>query len=394
MTPRGLRIAVGAVVLLLILALGMWLFRSQAAPRPQPSGRPHQNNAAGTSANAAASATAAASGAGLRPQGRAGGGRPAPVIVQPVKFEVADLRIEAVGTARARRAVVLHPAAAGEVTAVRFRAGQRVRAGDVLLQLDARRERLAVEQARVGLREAQDLLRRYERTGDIGAVSESQIEQARTAVASARIELSQAEVALADRTVRAPFAGHVGFTDLDPGDRVQTDTEITTLDDRDELLVDFTLPEVHLGALRAGLHLLARPWGESAGEPLAGVVDTLGTRVDPQSRNVAVRARLANPGGAVLPGRSFRIEIALPGRRLPSLPEAAIVWGNEGSALWRVRDGRAARLPAVIVQRREGVVLVDAALKEGDPVVVEGVQRLRDGLPVQVQGGSGSGGGR
>lgn len=341
------------MLLLALLALALWWWqREPARPAPRTDGPPAEPRAA-------------------------------PVLVEPVRFAVAQSRIEAVGTARARQSVLLYPPSTGEVREVLFRAGQQVRAGAPLLRLDSRREELAVAQAQVRLREAQELLQRYERTGDVGAVSESQIDQGRTAVEAARIALAQARVALADRTLRAPFSGHIGFTDLDPGDRVQLDTLVATLDDRGELLIDFTVPEAYLGALRAGQGLGATPW--NGGPALQGRIDTVGTRVDAQQRSVAVRARVANPRAEVLPGSSFRVAMELPGRRLPVLPEAAIVWGGSGSALWQVRDGRAVRVPATIVQRREGEVLVDAALAEGDRVVVEGVQRLREGLPVAPQ---------
>ena len=309
--------------------------------------------------------------------------RAAPVLTDTVRWSAAQTTVEAVGTSRARRSVMLFPAAAGEVKDVLFRPGHPVRAGALLLRLDTRRAELAVAQARVALREAHELLQRYERTGDIGAVSATQIDQGRNAVDAARIALAQAEVDLADRTLRAPFAGHVGLTDIDPGDRIDTTTEIATLDDRAELLIDFVIPEAYVDVVRAGTPITARPW-TTGGEPLQGVVETVGTRVDPQQRSVELRARVANPGAQALPGLSFRVALELPGRRLPVLPEAAIVWGGEGSALWKVHDGKAMRVPAVIVQRRQGEVLVDAPLKEGDRVVVEGVQRLREGMPLDI----------
>ena len=306
----------------------------------------------------------------------------APVIVAPVRFDTALDVVEAVGTARALRSVELHPAAAGEVRSVGFSPGQKVAAGDVLLELDSRRAELAVSQARVALKRARELLARYERTGKIGAVSETQVDEARTAVDAARLALAQAQVDLDDRTLEAPFDGHVGFTELDPGDRVGIDTVVATLDDRSALLIDFAVPEAYLGTIEAGRPLTARPWNTES-VPMAGVVDAVGTRVDARTRSLPVRARVPNPDGSVLPGLGFRVAIELEGRRLPVIPEAAVVWGGEGSALWKIEDGLAKRVPATIVKRRRGEVLVDAPLAPGELIVIEGVQRLREGLPVQ-----------
>ena len=103
-------------------------------------------------------------------QGRRGGDRAATVLVKAVELRAERTRIKAVGTARAYRSVTLHPAAAGEVAAVHFAPDQRVRKGSVLLELDSRREKLAVDLARVRVRNARQLLSRYERSAGSGAV--------------------------------------------------------------------------------------------------------------------------------------------------------------------------------------------------------------------------------
>ena len=143
-----------------------------------------------------------------------------PVVAETVRFLPEQTEVEAIGTARAVTSAEIYPESAGRVTSVMFSPGDYVRAGQPLLELDARQERLAVDAARVQVLEAEQLLGRYRRIEDTGAISESQIEAGETALASAKVALRQAQAALADRTVRAPFAGHVGLTEIDPGDRV------------------------------------------------------------------------------------------------------------------------------------------------------------------------------
>lgn len=309
----------------------------------------------------------------------------APAIVEPVVLEKERAAIEAVGTARARKSVMLHAAAAGEVEQVLFQPGDKVVAGAVLVELDSRQERLAVERAEVDLRNSRQLLARYERIRNTGAVSESQIDEVRAVLDTATVALKQARATLADRTVRAPFDGHVGITDIDPGDRIDTSTEIAPFDDRGVVFVDFKVPEAFIGQIGPGTPIVAQPW-TAGGAPETGEVRIVDSRVDPVERNVTVRAAIDNADDSIRPGMSFRIGIDLPGRAYPLVAEAAILWGGEGSYLWAVRDGKAVRVPAVIVERREGRVLVDAALRAGDAVVIEGVQRLRDGMPVEIIG--------
>lgn len=307
----------------------------------------------------------------------------APVIVEKIGLSDEQVRVEAVGTARARQSVMLIAAAAGEVSKVLFSPGDKVAAGAPLVELDARRERLAVERAEVEVRNNRQLLARYERIKNTGAVSESQIDEVRTALDGSQIELKQAQVALADRTVRAPFAGHVGLSDLDPGDRIDTTTEIAPFDDRAMILVDFPVPEAFIAQIVPGTPITAEPW-TTGGAPEKGEVQHVGSRIDPVDRSFTVRAAFDNEDDSIRPGMSFRMIIDIAGRAHPFIPEASILWGGEGSYLWAVRDGKAVRVPAVIIERREGRVLVDAALREGETVVVEGVQRLREGTPVEI----------
>ncbi|MGE4060180.1 MAG: efflux RND transporter periplasmic adaptor subunit [Sphingomonadales bacterium] len=307
----------------------------------------------------------------------------APAIVEAVVFDQQRARVESVGTARARRSVMLHAAASGEVEKVLFQPGDRVAAGAPLDELDSRQERLAVERAEVELRNSRQLLARYERIRNTGAVSESQIDEIRAALDTATVALKQARATLEDRTVRAPFDGHVGITDVDPGDRIDAATEIAPFDDRGVVFVDFKVPEAFIGRIGPGTPIVAEPW-TAGGAPEQGEVRIVDTRIDPVERNVTVRAAIDNADDSIRPGMSFRVTIDLRGKPYPLVAEASILWGGEGSYLWVVRGGKASRISAVIVERREGAVLVDAALQAGDAVVVEGVQRMREGMPVEI----------
>jgi RND family efflux transporter MFP subunit len=307
---------------------------------------------------------------------------PRPVVTAPAVWQAEQTRVEAVGTSRARQSVILYPVAAGEVVAVHFKAGQKVEAGQTLLELDARDEKLAVEIARVELADAQRLLDRYRRTQGSGAVTVSTLDDAKSAVDRARLALARAEVALDDRSIEAPFSGYVGLTTLDRGARVDTGMVITTIDDREMLLVTFELPEILLGQLQPGQEIALATWADSSRETIGKVMD-IDSRVDPQTRTFSVRAHVDNANDGLRPGMSFRIVLTLAGGRYPTVPEASLQWGGDGAYIWAVRDGKATRVAATIVQRREGRILIDAALPEGTPVVVEGVQRMREGQAVR-----------
>ena len=325
-------------------------------------------------------------------QGRAGGpaaerrrgaDRAATVLVKAVELRPQRTRIKAVGTAQAYRSVTLHPAAAGEVAAVHFAPDQEVRKGSALLELDSRRETLAVDLARVRVDNARQTLSRYERSAGSGAYAESTVSDARSALEEAEIALRQAQVALSDRRIIAPFDGFTGLTEVDIGDRVGTGDAITTLDDRASLLVSFSVPELFLGSIGKGHPVEVATWA-ARDQPIPGEIVDLGSRIDPVSRSFTARARVANAGDAFRPGMSFAVTLDVHGDRYPLVPEISVRYGTDGAYVWVVREGAAARVPVRIVERQEATVLIDAALEDGEQVVVEGIQRLRPGLAVNV----------
>lgn len=305
------------------------------------------------------------------------------MVVQDIAFLPEQLEIEAVGSARAATSAEIFPEAAGQVTRVLFDAGDFVSRGEPLVELDSRRERLAVELARVRVRDAAQLLARYRRIEDTGAISDSQIEAGETALDLARVELRQAETTLQDRTVRAPFSGHIGLTEIDRGDRVTPTTRIAQLDQRSTLYVDFPAPEAVFNRLRPGQVVSATPFSDPDRRIDARVLTT-DTTIAQDQRSFTVRTAIANGGDRLRPGMSFRVVFTDRGASRPAVPEQAIVWGGEGAYLWALREGAARRVPATITSRRDGLVYVDARVSRSDRIVVEGVQKLREGQRVRV----------
>lgn len=306
-----------------------------------------------------------------------------PVVAQTIRLLPEVLEIEAIGSARASTSAEIFPETAGRVTQVLFAAGDFVQAGQPLLRIDARQEQLAVDAARVQVREADQLLGRYRRIEDTGAISESQIEAGETALASARVALEQAQAALADRVVRAPFSGHVGLTEIDRGDRVSDSTPITQIDQRGTLYVDFSAPEAVFNALRPGQVVQVTPFSDPTRTIDARVLTT-DTSISQDSRDFIVRTSIANTDDLLRPGMSFRVVFTRNGETRAAVPEQAIVWGGEGSYLFVVRDGKANRVPVTITARREGLVFVDGQVSARDRVIVEGVQRVRDGQDIRL----------
>lgn len=303
------------------------------------------------------------------------------VIAEPLGFERARTRIEAVGTSRARLSTEVYPASSGEVVAIDFTPGQYVKAGQTLVELDNREEQLAKRQAELELVDAERLYERYVRSADSGAVLPTVLDAARTAVESAKLRLQRAQIALEHRDVMAVFDGYVGSTEIDPGDRISTDTLITTLDDRSSLLVRFEVPEAYISELKVGGELTLETWSSDETRITGEIVD-ISSRIDPQTRTFTARARVDNSTDSLRPGMSFRIVVEVQGKLYASINETGVLWGADGAYVWSIVDGAVTRVPVQVVQRREGRILVDGNLQEGDVIVVEGTQRMREGTAV------------
>lgn len=311
----------------------------------------------------------------------------AQVVAAEVRFDARTQSVESVGNTEAFNSVVIYPAVGDLVTSVRFRAGQYVEQGDILIELDSRRQRTDLARAEIELADAQRSAERLTSSRERGAVPQSDLDDAITARDLSAVRKREAEANLEDRFVRAPFNGVVGITDVEVGDRISTSTMITTIDAREKLYVNFQAPETALSMLQANDTVTAAPWQNSNRRLTLEIAD-IDSRVDSQSRTIRVRAILDNSEDTYRPGMSFRVNLEVRGESYAVVPEAALMWGAEGAYVWRVTEGAAERVNVEIQQRRRGELLVESPLAVNDKIVVEGVQTLRPGqaLDVTLQG--------
>ena len=195
-------------------------------------------------------------------------------------------------------------------------------------------------------------------------------------VAAARAQLN-------DTIIRAPFAGRVGLRHVSVGSFVNTSTVITTLDDTSVIKLDFSVPEVFLAQLRAGLEITGRTTAY-AGESFTGKVASIDNRLDPVSRAVIVRARIDNRDGRLKPGMLMTVRLVRAEAPALLIPEQALVPEGDRKFVFAVRDDKAVRVEVRTGRRRPGEVEVVDGLAEGDRIVIEGTQKVRDGVSVAV----------
>ncbi|MEM7498314.1 MAG: efflux RND transporter periplasmic adaptor subunit [Pseudomonadota bacterium] len=307
-----------------------------------------------------------------------------PVIVAPVEEAADNLVLEIVGSGRAQRTVVLRSRGAGEIVEMALAANRAFAAGDVLMQLEERDERLAVSLAETRLADAERTRTRITQLSQSGTAATSRLDEVVLAAEIAELELARAREALQDRTLRAPFAGVSGLPAVERGAYVAESDEIARYDDRSVILVEVDIPEIALPRIRPGLAVTATT-PSVPGQRFEGTVEAIDSRVDASNRTARLRVAIPNPDDTLRPGASFAVRLALPGETYPTVPELAVQFSRGTVHVWRVSEGAAEQVEVEMVARRDGRVLVSGPLAPGQRVIVEGTQRLRPGRAVSVQ---------
>jgi membrane fusion protein, multidrug efflux system len=322
------------------------------------------------------------------PAAAAGSREPVGVVTALPVVRPLGVEIEAVGTAIANEAVEITSKVSNTVTAIRFEEGQRVRRGAVLVELDSAQARADVAEARAALAEARNQHQRGQELS-IQVLSRAQLDALETALRTAEARLASAQARLNDTVIRAPFDGHTGFRRVSLGSLVREGAAITTLDDTSIIKLEFTVPQTFLHALQAGLPIEAAASG-MPGRTFVGKLTTIGSRIDPVTRSIPVRAELPNPDGELKPGLFMSVKLRGPESRAVLVPEEAIVPEQGRTFVFVVSNGVAKRRVVTTGRRMPGEVEVATGLSENERVVIAGSQKVRDGTPVtDVGGGSG-----
>ena len=322
--------------------------------------------------------------AGMAPVFGANAAPSASVIVAEARQESVEDRVEALGTLRANESVTLTASVTETVTAIHFDDGDRVEAGETLVEMTSAEEHALLEEMRATLDEAQTQYERVKSLTKQGTAARSLLDERRRQWDTARARLSAIESRLDDRLIKAPFAGVVGLRDISPGALVEPGDLITTLDDDRRMKLDFSVPSVHLAHLRPGLPVIAkaRAYG---GKDFIGEIKSLSSRVDETTRAVMVRAILPNPDRLLKPGMLLRVELQMNPRPALIVPEEALVPQGTRQTVFVVDGDKAVTREISIGSRFPGKVEVTKGLSIGERVVTHGVIKLRPGQDVSIK---------
>ncbi len=316
-----------------------------------------------------------------RGSGGGGFGGPTLVVTKPVTLGKVNDRLSAIGDGDALRSVNATSSVNGTLVEVLVKSGDRLKAGDVIARLDDDSETLALEKATVALKSAEQTLARN--IGLKSIVSKADLAKAETEAQTAQLQRDEAALALKRRTITAPINGVAGIVSANNGDYITTANPIVTIDDRSQLLIDFWVPERFSPLVSVGAQVTARALARP-GEVYQGALSAIDSRIDQASRTLRLQATIPNDDDHLRAGMSFSVSMSFPGEAYPAVDPLAIQWGSGGAFVWRITKGSAERVNVHIVERNSDSVLVEAALKPGDAIVTQGVQRVRSGAKVMV----------
>lgn len=322
--------------------------------------------------------------------GGGGGGGRAPTVSQVVAAQrpFTD-RIEVLGVAKGRQSVTITSDATELVTAVRFRDGQAVGRGQVLVELKANEQAAGVAEARARFNQAQRDFERWNTLAQKGFASKAALDQQRAALETARASLNAAQARQLDRVIRAPFSGVVGLSDIAPGALISPGSPIVTLDDVSVVRVDFDVPDRYLSVLQPGAPIQARP-DAYPDLVLHGRIAELDTRINTQTRAIRARAEFPNASRMIRPGMMVRVGVQHGMRVAVAAPESAVQYEGDNAYVFVITPGpqgtRAVKRQVVTGLTDAGFVEIRTGLRAGERIVGDGLNRVQDGRPVKVAG--------
>lgn len=337
------------------------------------------------------------------------GGPATPVRVAETERAPLLVQLRALGTVTPLHQVTVRSRVDGELLRVEFEEGQRVEAGQLLAQIDPAQYRIRLAEAegqqRQNLAELENTriqLRRFRDLAESDYVAAQDVSdlEARVRQLEARREIDQAAVDEArlqlDYTrITAPVDGRVGLRQVDAGNLVRSgDAEgIVTITQTSPISALFSIPETAvpslIEAMRRSDSLPVEAWDREERRLLAtGTLSSVDNRIDTATGTLRLRALFEDD--RLFPNQSVNVRLQLGNEETLSIPDAAVQFGSQGTYVYVIdAEDTASVRPVVLGATSDGRVEVIEGLADGERVVLEGIDRLRDGAKVEVVDASG-----
>ncbi|MFP2768302.1 efflux RND transporter periplasmic adaptor subunit [Oceanisphaera sp. KMM 10153] len=293
--------------------------------------------------------------------------------------------IELIGTLKASRQVAIAPQVSARVARVHFVPGQVITKDQVLLSLDDRAAQAAVREAEAALMDARRVFNNFQTLFRRKAVTQTELDGQQAAVAMAEAKLQAARVQADYLTLKAPFAGVIGLSDVAPGTLLGANEPVANLFDVSSLKLDLAVPEKYFRLLKVGEQLSARTkaYGE---QTFTGELAVIAPSVDEDTLNARVRLLFDNDEGLLVPGMLMRVQLSVANGTQTVIPSQSLLYAGQQRYVFVVDDeGNVSRRNVSIGRNLGERVTIADGLVAGERVVSEGTVKVRDGMRVEVQ---------
>ncbi|MGO9137704.1 MAG: efflux RND transporter periplasmic adaptor subunit [Syntrophales bacterium] len=319
---------------------------------------------------------------------------PSTVTAMKAELRIWQPQLKAVGSLRAVRGVDVTSEISGLVRTLHFKSGDDVKAGQVLVQLNADADIAQLRSLEAAAELAGTVYVRDRKQFEVQAISQATLDADMADLKSKRAQVAQ-QVALVDKkTIRAPFTGRLGISTVNPGQYINPGDKIVTLQSLDSIYCDFLLPQQELSRMSLGQKVIVTS-DTYPGRTFNGRITAINPQVDAATRNFQAEATLANPKHELLPGMYASVEVQAGSvERHLTLPQTAVTYNPYGDTAFVVEesgkgpDGKpllAVRQTFITVGGTRGdQIAILKGIKEGDMVVTSGQIKLKNGSPVII----------
>jgi membrane fusion protein (multidrug efflux system) len=317
---------------------------------------------------------------------------PQTVSAASVRFTEWQPEVSAVGSMRAVRGVDVTTEVTGLVRSLHFKSGDEVKAGQVLVELNADPEIAQQHALEAAADLAATVYARDKEQYDAQAISQAQLDADAADLKNKRAQAAAQAALVAKKVIRAPFDGRLGITTVNPGQYLNTGDKIVTLQAVDPIYVDFKLPQQQLALIADG-QAVKLSTDSYPGVRFVGKINAIDPRVDASTRNFQAEATVPNPQRKLLPGMFTRVAVvAGEAKQYLTLPQTAITYNPYGATVFVAERKPGGSDKDLIAQQafvslgptRGDQVAIVKGVKEGDLVVTSGQLKLVNGAPLVI----------